>query len=162
MSQKPNVIVFGPSTLRIGANPPHPSHIVPRWPQHTQPGPRRPFGSATGRTTRQCKRIDIDHPHASANAPSRSIAFANRRQVFHPPPHNVSPINSMPVCTYSISLTRSPSQVISEPNLKRSSRTRSSSISRQTSPLHVRRSKPAPCQPNSRFRLIYSHRWVDL
>ena len=86
MSQKPNVIIFG---LSVRATPPAPSHLVPRWPEHPQPRPRHPSGSAPGRTSRQRKCIEIDH--ARTHPLTWPIASANRRQVLYLSPHYVSP-----------------------------------------------------------------------
>lgn len=96
------------------------------------------------------------HPRAFTDAVSRSTASANRRQVFYSSPHHVSSRILMFIRASAPSLiTRSPSQVISEPSSKRSSRARSSSISRLTSPSHVRHPQSASCRPNSRcFRQL--------
>ena len=79
------------------------------------------------------------HTPAPTDAVSCSTASTNRRQVFYPSSHHVSPTSPVFACVYLPSLTRSLPQVISERSSKRSSEIRSSSINRQTSLSHVRR-----------------------
>jgi hypothetical protein len=162
MSQKPNVIVFGPCDPHTRANRPICLILLSRRLKHPQSGPSLLFGSAAGRTPCQCQQIDIDRTHTHLLTPSRPPASTNRRQVFHLSSHYVSPTNPTSACACSSSLIWSLPQVTSGPNSKRSLRIRSSSISKRTSPLRVRRLESALCQRKSRFSPTSSHRRFNL
>lgn len=81
MSQKPNVIVFGPCDPHTRANRPICLISLSRRVKHPQSGPSLLFGSAAGRTPCQCQQIDIDRSHTHSLTPSRSSIYESSTSI---------------------------------------------------------------------------------